>query len=172
MSGLGRYIVDAVVERRSPTQLARDHGISKRWVFELLRRFKVGGYEALEPRSRRPRSCSHQVEAKVEELIVKLRCELAAAGHDAGPETIAHHLKSQVDKVPSVATVWRILKRNGLITLSRTSDRKLLSSVSKPSSPTRPGSSTQRHGSSPTAARSRSSTSSMTSPGSHSPLKP
>ena len=44
MSGLGRYIVDAVVvEHRSPTQLARDHGISKRWVFELLRRFKEGG---------------------------------------------------------------------------------------------------------------------------------
>jgi transposase InsO family protein len=117
MSGLGRYIVDAVVlEHRRPTQLARDHDISERWVFELLRRFRDGGYAALEPRSRRPRSCSHQVDTKVQELIVKLRGELTAAGHDAGPETIAHHLKGQLDKVPSVATVWRILKRNGLIT--------------------------------------------------------
>ncbi len=117
MSGLGRYIVDAVVvEHRSPTQLARDHGLSKRWVFELLRRFKEGGYAALEPRSRRPRSCRHQIEAQVQALIVKLRHELTAAGHDAGPETIAYHLKAQVDKVPSVASVWRILKRNGLIT--------------------------------------------------------
>jgi transposase InsO family protein len=116
MSGLGRYIVDAVVvERRSPTQLARDHGISKRWVFELLRRFKEGGYAALEPRSRRPKSCRHQVEAKVVQLIVKLRGELTAAGYDAGPETIAHHLIGQVNRVPSVATVWRILNRNGLI---------------------------------------------------------
>jgi len=117
MSGLGRYIVDAVVvEHRSPTQLARDHKISKRWIFKLLRRFKEGGYAALEPRSRRPKSCRHQVETKVQELIVKLRAELTAAGHDAGPETIAYHLKGQVDSVPSVATVWRILKRNGLIT--------------------------------------------------------
>jgi len=117
MSGLGRYIVDAVVlERRSPTRLARDHGISERWVFELLKRFRDGGYAALEPRSRRPRSCSHQVDAKVQELIIKLRGELTAAGHDAGPETIAHHLIGQVDKVPSVATVWRILRRNSLIT--------------------------------------------------------
>ena len=108
---------DAVVlEHRSPTQLARDHGISKRWVFELLRRFKGGGYAALEPRSRRPRSCPHQVEAKVQALILTLRAELSAAGHDAGPETIAYHLKDQVDTVPSVATVWRILKRHGLIT--------------------------------------------------------
>ena len=109
MSGLGRYIVDAVVlEHRSPTQIARDHGISKRWVFELIKRFKEGGYAALEPRSRRPRSCPHQVEAEVQELIVKLRAELTAAGHDAGPETIAHHIRGQVDKVPSVATAHQV----------------------------------------------------------------
>ena len=55
MSGLGRYIVDAVVlEHRSPAQLARDHKISKRWIFRLLSRFREGGYAALEPRSRRP----------------------------------------------------------------------------------------------------------------------
>lgn len=117
MSSLGRYIVDAVVlERLSPTQLARDHGISKRWVFELLRRFREGGYAALEPRSRRPKSCPHQVDAQVQKLIIGLRAELSAAGHDAGPDTIAYHLIGQVDKVPSVATIWRILKRNGLIT--------------------------------------------------------
>ena len=116
MSGLGRYIVDAVVlEHCSPTRLARDHSISERWVFELLRRFREGGYAALEPQSRRPKSCPHQVDAKVQELIVKLRRELTAAGHDAGPQTIHYHLSETLDEVPSVATVWRILKRNGLI---------------------------------------------------------
>src|ERR1700674_2033915 len=96
MSGLGRYIVDAVVlEHRSPTQLARDHDSSKRWIFKLLSRFKEGGYASLEPRSRRPKSCSHQVEVKVQKLIVKLRCDLAAAGHDAGPHTI-HYLSKKV----------------------------------------------------------------------------
>ena len=74
MSGLGRYIVDAVIlEGRSPTQIARDHGISERWVFKLLKRFREGGYSSLEPRSRRPRSCPHQVDAKLQDLIVKLR---------------------------------------------------------------------------------------------------
>ncbi len=117
MSELGRYIVDAVaLEHRSPTRLARDHDISERWVFELLRRFREGGYAALEPRSRRPRSCPHQVDAKVQELIVKLRLELTAAGHDAGPETIHFHLSASLVEVPSVATIWRILKRKGLIT--------------------------------------------------------
>lgn len=117
MSVLGRYIVDAVlIERRSPTELAREHGISRRWIHKLVKRFKEGGYAALEPRSRRPRSCSHQTAPEVEAEILRLRRELVANGHDAGPDTIAHLLVGLVGKPPSVATVWRVLKRNGLIT--------------------------------------------------------
>jgi transposase InsO family protein len=48
--------------------------------------------------------------------VLKLRIELAAAGHDAGPETILYHLAERVEVLPSAATVWRILKRHGLIT--------------------------------------------------------
>ena len=117
MSALGRYIVDAVVlERRSPTELARDHGISRRWIHKLVKRFKEGGYPALEPRSRRAHSFPHQTSSEVQAKVLQLRQELVAGGHDAGPETIAHHLQGQVERLPSVATVWRILKRNGLIT--------------------------------------------------------
>src|SRR5438093_3811459 len=117
MSGLSRYIVDAVVlERRSPTALAREDGITRRWIHKLVKRFKEGGYSALEPRSRRPHSCSHQISSDVQAKVLRLRQELAAAGHDASPETIAHHLIGQVNKVPSAALAWRILKRNGLIT--------------------------------------------------------
>lgn len=117
MSATARYIVDAVVlERRSPTELARTHKVSRAWIYKVLKRFQTGGYEALTPRSRRPRSCSHQIDAKTQKLIVKLRCELAAAGHDAGPQTIHYHLSQRLSGVPSVATIWRILKRKGLIT--------------------------------------------------------
>jgi len=117
MSALGRYIVEAVVlERRSPTELARDHGISRRWIHKLVKRFKEGGYASLEPRSRRPHSCPHQTSADVQAEVLQLRNELVAGGYDAGPETIAHHLIGRVQSVPSVATIWRILKRNCLIT--------------------------------------------------------
>jgi transposase InsO family protein len=117
MSSIARYVVDAVVlEHRRPTELARAHGISRRWIHKLVKRFKEGGYAAIGPRSRRPHSCSHQTASEVQAKVLQLRQELAAAGHDAGPDTIAHHLIGQVELVPSVATVWRILKRNGLIT--------------------------------------------------------
>ena len=53
--GMGSYVVDAVlVEGRSARELARAHGISKTWIYELIARFRAGGYEALEPRSKRP----------------------------------------------------------------------------------------------------------------------
>jgi transposase InsO family protein len=115
--GLGRYVVDAIVlEGRSPSELAKGHHISRSWIYELLSRYRSGGYAALEPRSRRPRSCAHQVPPRVQAAVLKLRRELSAAGHDAGPQTIAHHLSRRVTTVPSTATIWRILQRHGLIT--------------------------------------------------------
>src|SRR6266498_1071569 len=115
--GLERYVVDAVVlEGRSPSEIARLHGISRSWLYRLIGRYREGGYAALAPRSRRPHSCSHRTPPELEAAIVALRAELADAGHDAGPATIAHHLGRRFDTVPSPATVWRILRRHGLIT--------------------------------------------------------
>lgn len=98
------------------TELARSHGLSRTWIYELVKRFRRGGYAALGPRSRRPRSCPHQHGPEVEEAVLTLRRSLADAGHDAGAQTIAHHLSGQVEPVPAVSTIWRILSRHGLIT--------------------------------------------------------
>ena len=115
--GLGRYVVDAIVlEGRSPSELAKEHGISRSWIYELVGRYRQGGYAALEPRSRRPRSCAHRTPPRVEGAILRLRRELLAAGHDAGLHTIAYHLARRAQRVPSVATIWRILRRRGLVT--------------------------------------------------------
>jgi len=117
MSGLGRYIVDAVVlDHRSPTALAQAHGISRRWIYKLLERYREGGYAALEPRSRRPHSSATKTCPEVEAEVIQLRTELGEAGHDAGPQTILYHLAERLPTVLSAATVWRILKRHGLST--------------------------------------------------------
>jgi transposase InsO family protein len=114
--GMERYVVDAVLlEGRSAREVARAHGISKSWIYELVRRYRVGGYEALEQRSRRPRSCKHETPPEVVAAIVGLRAELEAQGHDAGAETIAYHLAQQGKEIPSVSTIWRILRREGLV---------------------------------------------------------
>jgi transposase InsO family protein len=114
--GLARYVVDAVLlEGRSAREVAAAHAISKSWIYVLIERYQAGGYEALEPRSRRPRSCSHQTPRGTVERILELRRELAAQGHDCGPATIAYHLAQPGRSVPSTGTIWRILKREGLI---------------------------------------------------------
>jgi transposase InsO family protein len=114
--GMGRYVVDAVLlEGRSAREVAASHGISKTWIYELIKRYRAGGYEALEPRSRRPRSCPRAVSGETVQAVVEVRAELEAQGHDAGAATIAYHLQSRIKDAPSRATVWRILKRQGLI---------------------------------------------------------
>jgi transposase InsO family protein len=115
-AGMARYVVDAVVlEGRSAREVARAHGISKSWIYELLARYRSGGYEALQPRSRRPRSCTHETPVEMVHSIVQLRRQLQADGHDAGAATIAYHLAQRMDRIPSPSTIWRILKREGLI---------------------------------------------------------
>ncbi len=114
--GMARYVVDAVVlEGRSVREVARTHGLSKTWIYELLGRFRAGGYEALEPRSRRPRQCPHETPKEVVQAVLALRRELESAGHDCGPATIRYHLAGDRRDAPSRATIWRILKRHGLI---------------------------------------------------------
>ena len=115
-TGLGRYVVDAVLlEGRSAREVAEAHGISKTWIYELIARYRSGGYEALEPRSRRPRSCRHGTSPEMVQAIVALRRQLQAEGHDAGATTIAYHLAQRLEGVPSRTTIWRILGREGLI---------------------------------------------------------
>jgi transposase InsO family protein len=114
---LARYVVDAVVvEGRTYREVARAHGVSKSWVGKLVGRFREGGYEAIVPRSRAAKAIPHRTTAAVEDEIVKLRKELQNEGLDAGAETIRSHLVRRRPDVPSVSTIWRVLRRRGFVT--------------------------------------------------------
>ena len=112
-----RFLVEAhLLEGRSVAELAAAHGVHRSWIYKLLARYREGGYEALEPRSRAPRSNPNRTPEEVVQAIVSLREQLLSQGHDGGAETIAHHLARQgVGQVPAVSTIWRILRREGLV---------------------------------------------------------
>ncbi|MGH2578220.1 MAG: helix-turn-helix domain-containing protein, partial [Actinomycetota bacterium] len=113
---LARYVVDAVVlEGRSYREVARAHGVSKSWVGKLVARYRSGGYEAIAPRSRAPRRIPHRTCDALEDEICALRKELADLGVDAGAATIAYHLSRRHGRVPSVSTIWRVLRRRGFV---------------------------------------------------------
>ena len=67
------------------------------------------------PGSRRPRTSPRATPPATVELVVRLRKQLAGAGHDAGPATIAWHLHHRHRIQISTATVARVLTRQGLI---------------------------------------------------------
>jgi transposase InsO family protein len=114
---LARYVVDAVVlEGRSCRDVARSHGVSKSWVAKLVGRYREGGYEAIRPRSRAPKRIPHRTPDQLEDEIVALRKELTDLGVDAGAQTIAYHLGLGHQHVPSVSTIWRVLRRRGFVT--------------------------------------------------------
>jgi transposase InsO family protein len=113
---LARYVVEAVVlEGRSYREVARAHGVSRSWVGKLLGRFREGGYGAIAPRSRAPRTVPHRTPAELEDEIVALRKELCDLGVDAGAQTIAYHLGLRRGQTPSISTIWRVLRRRGFV---------------------------------------------------------
>ena len=114
---LARYVVDAVVlEGRTYREVAGAHGVSKSYVGKLVGRFRDGGYRAIEPRSRAAKRIPHRTPDALEDEIVALRKELSELGVDAGAYTISYHLGLRHEQVPSVSTIWRVLRRRGFVT--------------------------------------------------------
>jgi transposase InsO family protein len=112
-----KVIVLAVRDQHlTVAEAARRYGISRRWVYELLRREAAGGIAAVEPRSKRPLSNPRRTAEAVTARVVALRQELHNAGLDAGPVTIAWHLEREGLSAPSTSTIRRIRYSNGLIT--------------------------------------------------------
>lgn len=113
---MARVVITAVVvEGRSKSEVARDYGVSRRWVQKLVARYQLEGAAAFEPHSRRPHHNPNQVPVAVEDAIVIWRKRLSGAGHDAGAETIAWQLRHETGHAPSVATIWRVLSRRGFV---------------------------------------------------------
>lgn len=111
-----RVIVASVVlENRPKSEVARDYGVTYRWVHTLVRRYEQGGWDAVEPQSRKPKTSPRRTSPEVTARILELREKLTDAGYDAGPATIAAHLETETGTSPNPATIWKILKRHGLV---------------------------------------------------------
>jgi transposase InsO family protein len=114
---LGRYLVEAhLVEGRPVAELARAHGVHRSWIYKLLARYRAEGPAGLEGRSRRPHSSPTKIRDLYEDEIVALRKELIDAGFDAGAQTISFHLAQRHGTVPSVPSIWRVLRERGFVT--------------------------------------------------------
>jgi transposase InsO family protein len=94
------------------TETCRRYGISRQTFYEYRARYRDHGLEGLQPRSRRPLTCKHQIPPEVEDLIVAVRKERPRWG--------ARKIRTVLQRrgsptVPAVSTVHQILVRNGLV---------------------------------------------------------
>jgi hypothetical protein len=111
-----RVIVLSVVEQGlTKAQAARKFDVSGQWVHTLVARYQAGGLDALEPRSRRPKSSSASTPATIRARILELRQHLETDGLDAGPVTIAWHLDHEGLTPPAISTIRRIITAAGLV---------------------------------------------------------
>jgi transposase InsO family protein len=109
-------VLQVVSKQLTVTAAAAEYGISRRHLQRVLARYREGGLEGLEPRSRRPKTTPIATPPEVRRRVVELRAQLTADGLDAGPETIRWHLQREGLTAPSTSTIRRILHAAGLIT--------------------------------------------------------
>lgn len=115
MSLARSIILSVVLEGLTQQETAELYGVSKSWVSKLIRRWRLEGADAFEPKSRRPHTTPNQVSDVVTQQILNLRETLTTQGFDAGPHTIAWHLQTHHNITTSVSTIRRRLLTAGLI---------------------------------------------------------
>jgi transposase InsO family protein len=106
-----RVIAD-VQAGMSPRDAAVRHGTSKTQVYEWLARHRVDGVEGLLPRSTRPLTSPRQLDAAVEDEIVRWRKDRPRWGAKKIRSMLA---RGGWEPVPAVSTVHQVLVRRGLI---------------------------------------------------------
>ena len=109
-------VLKVIAKQLTIAEAAAKYRIPRRQSQRLLARYRQGGLDAVEPRSRRPHSNPATTTDTVRDRIVALRHRLTREGLDAGPLTIAWHLEQEDLPAPSTSTIRRILHDAGLIT--------------------------------------------------------
>lgn len=111
-----RAVLAADVAGVSVSELCRRLGISRDTFYRYRRRFQTEGPAGLAARSRRPKSSPGQIPAGLEDEIVRWRKQLHDLGVDHGAQTIFYHMAREGSGAPpSVATIYRVLVRRGLV---------------------------------------------------------
>lgn len=116
MSKARVVVLEVTSGRLTVTKAGQVYGLSRQHIYRLLARYRQGGLEAVDPRSRRPASNPRAVSDEVIVAVVLRRKQLVDDGLDAGPVTLQWHLAHQGLPVPSTSTIRRILDHHGLVT--------------------------------------------------------
>lgn len=91
------------------------YGKSERWFFKWLKRFKSGDQNWADEQSRRPHTSPKKIDPQMEQAVIATRDQLINTLYaPIGAQHICWELQETTDTLPSLATINRVIKRNGL----------------------------------------------------------
>ena len=105
--------VELVAEGWNTSAVATELGRTERWVRKWVSRHETGGEAGLVGRSRRPHRSPNRLDDTVISEVLKVRGELEEHRHaNVGAKAIRSRMQrnGMVDKVPSIASISRVLK--------------------------------------------------------------
>jgi len=107
-----KALAAAINDGESVAGAARRYGVSRRWAYEIKRRWEADGDSGLLPRSRAAHTIA-RADAVLASRIVELRKQLEKDGPDAGAESIAAGLEREGVGPPANSAIHRILVSAG-----------------------------------------------------------
>ena len=112
---LRKQAVTMVGQGVSVTEVARQLGKSRQWVYKWIERSSTGEYDWSISHSTTPHSIANKTHKDIESAVIRTRRALDADPHrESGAYPIMHELRRQGIEPPSVATINRILRKHGL----------------------------------------------------------
>ena len=116
--GMPQLVVTAVlVEGRTKSEVARDYGVSRRWVITLVQRYLAEGEAGLEPRSRRPqRSPADRRRGRGRDRRDPQGARPSGPRRRRRTRSPSTCSAATGPRRRSPSTIWRILTRRGFVT--------------------------------------------------------
>lgn len=111
------FVLRALEPGANISDLAREHGISRKTAYKWLERFRERGVLGLEDLSRRPHCSPLRASGEAVLEVLRIRSEHSTWGPKKLHAVLARSKKG--DELPSVRTIQRILERAGEVTRRR-----------------------------------------------------
>ena len=159
-----KALAAAINDGESVAGAARRYGVSRRWAYEIKRRWEADGGSGLLPRSRAARTIANRTDAVLASRIVELSKQLEKDGLDAGAESIAAGPEREGVGPPANSTIHRILVSAGPVRPEPGKRPRRRTRGSRRPRPTNCGSRTSPTGRSPRFREPWSSPGSTTAP--------
>lgn len=120
MEDIRKQAVTMVENGWSVTEVARKLGKTRQWVYKWIARSKEDNPDWNKSQSNAPKKVMNKTSPETEMAIVSTRKMLESHPYmESGAYPIMHELITQGITPPAVATVNRVLKRNGLVKTKR-----------------------------------------------------